>query len=384
MAQHDSFHPRDPGSRAALSTPPTSPRCALLSGGGSGGHVFPALAIAAELLARGWSVSWVGSEHGLEARLVEQQGIPFHALAARPVVGQGWLARLRAAATLLRSAVGARGIVRRLDARVVVGTGGYASVPAVIGGRLAARPVLLFEPNAVGGAANRWLSVLAREAALAYQSAAADFRCPTHITGIPVRKEFFDVPEPVPGPGPLRLLVLGGSQGARQLNELLPAALALLGKALPDLIVCHQVGERLLDEARLAYDRASLGGIQVELVPFLDDVASAMARSHLVLSRAGAITLAELCAAGRPALLVPLAIAGAHQLSNAQRLAEEGASVVLESAQASAERLSSLLAELLGDPVRLQSMGRSARRLNRRDATARIVDRLELLGGGSR
>lgn len=357
------------------------PRHALLAGGGTGGHVFPALAVAEELAHRGWSVSFAGSATGLEARLVPARGIPFHALPARPLVGRGTGEKIRALATAGRSALAARRLVRALGADVVLGTGGYASGPAVLGGVLARRPVLLLEPNARAGVANRWLSRFATGAVVGYRSAAADLACRAWVTGVPVRGAFFAVPERLPD-GPPRLLVLGGSQGARQLNEALPAALARLIGKLPELTVLHQAGARNVEETRAAYAKGGRAEDQVrrvEVVPFLEDVAGAMAASHLIVSRAGAIATAEICAAGRPSLLVPLAIAQAHQEANARVLAEAGAAEVLAGAEATAERLAEQVGELLADRVRLAAMGRAARRLAHPGAAAAIADRLEEL-----
>jgi len=371
---------------------PEEPRV-LLGGGGSGGHVFPGLAVAEELLRRGWRVSWAGSHRGMEERLVTGRRIPFHELSARPVVGQGVVGKVRAALTLAASAVRARALVRRLDARVVVGTGGYVSVPAVLGGRLARRPVLLIEPNAEVGAANRLLSRLAAEAAVAYADTARQLRCPACTTGIPVRADFLAVPAGLPPSPPLRILALGGSQGARQINQLLPRALGRLAAdgTLADgsdagVEVRHQAGHGKDEATREEYRAAGIGGgesaVRVEVAPFLDDVAGAMAGSHLVVSRAGAIALAELCAAGRPGLLLPLALAGGHQAANAHRLAAAGAAEVLEPGAGDAE-LAELLRRLLADRHRLEAMARSARGLGHRDAAERIADRVEYLGRGS-
>jgi len=357
---------------------------ALFGGGGSGGHVFPGLAVAAELRHRGWQVSWAGSPQGMEARLVRQREIPFFALPARPLIGQGVLGKARAALTLARTAWVARGLVRRLDAGVVVGTGGYVSAPAVVGARLASRPVLLVEPNAEAGFANRWLSRWAAEAAVAWESTAGQLRCPAQRTGVPVRSEFFAVAAELAPAPPLRLLVLGGSQGARQLNEMLPRALAKLGRCGGELAVCHQAGKQHLEATQKGYASTGLGGSpEVEIVPFLDDVAAAMARAHLVISRAGAITLAEICAAGRPALLVPLALAGAHQITNARRLVEAGAAELLPAESASAETLAEVLGRLLGERERLEAMGRAARLIACPDAAEAIADRVEQLGRAS-
>lgn len=354
----------------------------LISGGGSGGHVFPGLAVAAELERRGWAVSWAGAQNGMENRLVTERGLAFHSLAARPVVGRGPWGKLRALLTLARSTLKARTLVRRLGARLVVGTGGYVSVPAVLGGRLATRKALLVEPNAEPGLANRWLSRLASSAAVAYASTGDRLHCPVQVSGVPVRQGFFDIGEQLPA-GPIRVLVLGGSQGAQQLNELLPPVLAELARSGVELSVLHQAGRDKDEATRRAYLEQGVAE-QAVVEPFLDDVAAAMASSHLVISRAGAITLAEICAAGRPAVLVPLAVAaGGHQLANAERLQAAGAALALGPGMATVERLSHELQELLGNRPRLREMAAAARSLSRADAAQRIADQAEQLGGVS-
>ena len=363
-------------SRQGAGMPSAGPH-ALFSGGGSGGHVFPGLAIVEELASRGWQVSWAGSRRGLESRLVSQRKIPFHDLPARPLVGQGVAGKARAVATLARSAWQARSLVRRLDARVVVGTGGYVSAPAVIGARLAACPTLLLEPNAEPGFANRLLSRLAKEAAVAFDQTGSRLACPSRTTGVPVRSEFHRSGRELPPASPPRLLVLGGSQGARQLNELLPGALGLLADDLAGLEVTHQTGDAHLETTREAYRAAGIENVSV--VAFLDQMADAMARSHLIMSRAGAITLAEICAIGRASLLVPLALAAGHQAGNARRLAEAGAAAVLPSV-ATVEDLAEMLGGLLGDSARLAEMARNARTLGRPDAAEAIADRVERWG----
>jgi len=384
-------------------------RHALLAGGGTGGHVFPALAVAEELLARGWRVSFAGTASGLEARLVPERGIDFHVLPARPLLGRGPAARALALATLARSAVSAAGLIRRLGVTAVLGTGGYASAPAVVGGRLTRRPVLLLEPNARAGVANRWLSRWATAAAVGYEETALGLKCPATVTGVPVRAEFFSVPElsrnatgdisrssspAEPGTseasaalGATRasrasLLVLGGSQGARQINRALPAAAALLLAGMPELRIVHQAGARHLDETRAAYAAAGASPRQVQVVAFVDDVAGAMAACSLLVSRAGAITVAEICAAGRAALLAPLAIAKGHQQDNARLLAAAGGAEVLALPDLEPAPLAARLGALLGDGPRLAAMGRAARALARPDAAAAIAGLLEELAGG--
>lgn len=379
-------------------------RLALLAGGGSGGHVFPGLAVARELMERGWQVGWVGrppssSSKSLEAKIIDREdGIDFHGLPARPLVGKGLVDRVNGLAVLASSTLRARGLVKRLGARVVLGTGGYASVPAVLGARLAGVPTLLLEPNAEAGAANRLLSRWAGEALLAHEVTARGLRCASTATGVPVRSEFFDVAPSLPFGEPLRLLVLGGSQGAQSVNEVLPAAITALSLDTP-LFVRHQAGSRHVDATRKLWREAGVEALrpgtgwqaegaasspdklQVEVAPFLADVAAAMAESHLILSRAGAITLAEICAAGRPSLLLPLALAGGHQEANAHRLKDAGAAEVLVHKTGLREEflaaLSMALGTLLADRRRLEVMAGSARRLGRRDAATAIADRVE-------
>ena len=354
----------------------TRPR-AILAGGGSGGHVFPALAVGAELTERGWSVTFTGNATGMEARLTTERGLAFEPIAARPVVGRGRIAQVRALATLAGSAFEGRRLARRLDAKVVIGTGGYASVPAVAGAFLARRPALLVEPNAKPGAANRWLSRLARGAAVGFTETGQSLACPSTVTGVPVRAAFFDIPQALPAGAP-RLLILGGSQGALQINQALPPALALLTEKLPGLEVTHQCGAAHVETTEALYEGTE---VNVSVTPFIDDVAAALATSHLVVCRAGAITLAELAAAGRPALLVPLAIAEGHQRDNARRFAEGGAARIPDDDELAAEPLAALLEEALGDRRTLEEMAAAARALAKPRAAAAIADEAERLAG---
>lgn len=365
---------------AAIGETDASSRHVLVAGGGTAGHVFPALALAAELGERGWRVSFVGRSGKLEERLARRHDIPFLALPAAPLVGTSLARKLGNLWTTVRAALAARGLVRRVGAHVVVGMGGYVSVPAVLGARLAGRPVVLFEPNATAGLANRWLSRWAREAAVAYGAAADQLSCRSVETGTPVRAEFFRQPEPDLD-GRLQLLILGGSQGARQLNELVPAALAASAGRLGELKVVHQAGFGQVETTRAAYEALPLGRIEIDVIDFLDDVATAIGNSQMVISRAGAVTLAELCAVGRAALLVPLELAGGHQRVNAETLAAAGAAEVLAQ-DADAATLGEELQRLLSDPDRLAAMARAARALGRPDAAAKFADRVVVAGGG--
>jgi UDP-N-acetylglucosamine--N-acetylmuramyl-(pentapeptide) pyrophosphoryl-undecaprenol N-acetylglucosamine transferase len=305
------------------------------------------------------------------------------ALAARPMVGRGPIARLGALATLARSSAAARRLVRERGIDVAVGTGGYASVPAALGAAWARRPLVLVEPNAVAGSANRWLSRVATSAAVAYEGVGRRLACRSFVSGVPVREEFFAVP-PLSADAPPRLLVLGGSQGARRVNVLLPAAVERVRRTVRGLTVVHQCGERHVAEARALWQAVGLAAPDVEVVPFLSDVAAEMSRATLVLSRAGAITLAEIAAAGRAAVLAPLALAGAHQRDNARRFEAAGAARVIDEAGTTPESLGELLAPLLADGPALAEAGGRARGLARPGAAVAIADEVESVARAGR
>lgn len=378
----------------------------LLAGGGTGGHVFPALAVAEELAGRGCAVSFAGSAAGLEGHLVPSRGFPFHALPARALVGRGPVGKLLALATVARGALAAARLVRRQAVAAVLGTGGYVSAPAVLGAVLARRPVLLLEPNAVPGVANRRVARWAKGAAVAFEETRGAFPCPTRVTGVPLRREFFREAEPAAAAPPeragIRILVLGGSQGALALNRSVPRVLAGepggaegLASVLPGVRVVHQSGPAHLELTREAYREAGVPDGVARIEPFIEDVAAAMAECELVISRAGALTVAEIAAAGRAAVLVPLALAGGHQRDNARALERAGAARVVEApagqgsgpgagaelaphqAHQPAPQLAKVLAELLAEPgarERLREMGRAARSLARPQAAAEVAD----------
>lgn len=353
----------------------------VVAGGGSGGHVFPALAVADEMRRRGWVVSWLGRHAGIERVIVEDHGVEYQGLVAEAVVGRNLMQRSKALARLSLSAVQARAYLRRLEPQAVLGTGGYVSVPGVLGAALAGKPIVLLEPNSIAGAANRWLSRWASSAAVTDTAIGGELKCPVIETGVPVRREFFsEQPRPT-NTGPIRVLVLGGSQGARDLNDLLPRAIELLAFGKAQLKVLHQVGEVLLERAESAYAAHDTGEADVEVVPFVREMQKAMASSDLIVSRAGAVTLAEICAAGRAALLLPIDLAGSHQEANATRLARAGGARVVDSNDLSVETLASALGDLLGDRERLVLMGQANRNLARPEAVDRIADLIEQAAG---
>ncbi len=350
----------------------------LLAGGGTGGHVFPALAVARELSGRGFAVSWAGRPEGMERSLVEDSGIHYHSLEAKPWLGRGHVERVSALWTLGWSALEARRLVRTEKVAVTVGTGGFVSAPAIVGSYLASCPVLLLEPNARAGTANRWLSRLSTAACTGYEATGSELKCRSYWTGTPVRPEFFAAGDLATGDP--ALLVVGGSQGARQINELIPPVLERLSSKITGLQVIHQVGVEHVASVEADYGRRDLLGVGLEVVPFIADMAAAMSRATVIISRAGALTLAEIAAAGRPSILIPLSGAAGHQRANAERLGEAGAAELLTPESATVDELEKILGGLLEDGAVRERMAAAARRLARHDAAERIADLVGVLG----
>lgn len=339
-------------------------------GGGTGGHLFPGLAVAEELSRRGAAVHWIGARRGIEASRVPAAGFPVHLLPVTGAVGRSTAARLGASFRTALALGAAYSLLQRLGTRAVLAVGGYAAFPGGAAARCSRIPLVVQEQNARPGLTNRMLAPWAEVVACGFSEAATMLpRARVERTGNPVRRPFFLVGEPPPGP-PL-LLVLGGSQGSAFLNGLLPAALASL-PMLRRPQVLHQAGRPWVDQVALAYGAA---GVEASVVPFLEEPAEALASARLVVARSGALTVSELAAAGRPAVLVPFAAAAHdHQTANAQALAGTGAAVVLPESQATPERLSRLLVEMLEDPAALQARGTLGRRLASEDAAIRIAE----------
>ncbi|TRX76285.1 undecaprenyldiphospho-muramoylpentapeptide beta-N-acetylglucosaminyltransferase [Pseudomonas mangiferae] len=343
----------------------------LIMAGGTGGHVFPALACAREFQARGYQVHWLGTPRGIENELVPAAGLPLHRITISGLRGKGWLALLKAPFQLLRSLLQARRLVADLRPACVLGMGGYVTGPGGLAAKLNGVPLVIHEQNAVAGTANRSLAPFASRICEAFPDtfAASDKR---RTTGNPVREELFAAPhrEPLHGRRP-RLLVLGGSLGAEPLNRLLPEALARIpAPERPE--VRHQAGKR---HDALTATRYQDLGVDAEVLPFIADMAAAYAWADLVVCRSGALTVSELAAAGLPSLLVPLPHAiDDHQSRNADYLAKEGAAFLLPQHATDAERLAAQLTEVLMQPERLMAMGDIARRLAKPDATRRVVD----------
>ncbi len=345
----------------------------LIMAGGTGGHVFPALAVAEQLRAWNLPVVWMGARQGLEAKLVPQAGIPIEWIGVAGLRGKSLQRRLTAPLMLTRALSQAGGILRRLQPRVALGMGGFASGPGGLMARLLGIPLVVHEQNALAGMTNRWLSRLASRVLEAFPGS---FPASRHAlaVGNPVRAAIAALPQPAQRfagrSGPARLLVVGGSQGALALNQLTPAALALLPAAERPQI-WHQAGGALQEPATRAYQEA---GVEVRLQPFIEDMAAAYGWADLVLCRAGALTVAELAAAGVGAVLVPFPHAvDDHQTANARFLERGGAAVVAPQAELTAARLAELLRQLLRERGRLLTMAQAARRLARIDAAERVA-----------
>jgi UDP-N-acetylglucosamine--N-acetylmuramyl-(pentapeptide) pyrophosphoryl-undecaprenol N-acetylglucosamine transferase len=350
----------------------------LIAGGGTGGHVIPALAIARELRdAHAAEVRFVGTARGLETRLVPQAGFRVDLVRSGQLKNVGLATRLRTAVDLPLGVLQCVRILREIRPQVVVGVGGYASGPAMLAAVLLRVPTLAFEPNAVPGLANRLVGRWVSAAAVNFEQTQRYFR-KARVTGIPVRAEFFAI-APKTADATQRLLVFGGSQGARVLNEAMPKIAARLLERFADLEIVHQAGARAAEATAQTYARAGLAGEplgrRVRVQAYLDRMPEEFAAADLILCRSGASTMAELGAAGKASLLVPFARASDdHQFKNAEVFRDAGAAQILTEAElGDPDALLGSLATLLNNPQTLQTMGERARRLARPDAAREIA-----------
>lgn len=356
-----------------MSTPIRAP-LALIMAGGTGGHVFPALALARELRARSWQVVWLGTRRGLEARLVPPEQIPLEWLSVSGLRGKGALVWISAPLKLMRALAQAVSVIRRRRPALVVGLGGFVAGPGGLAAWLLRKPLLIHEQNAIAGFTNRCLSHLARRVLEAFPGSFSA-RVKAEAIGNPVRREIAQLPAPserfAQRQGAIRLLVVGGSQGAARLNAIVPFALARATVGLP-FEVLHQSGERWIEAARASYAQA---GVNARLQPFIEDMAEAYGWADLVVCRSGALTVSELAAAGVGAILVPFAAAtDDHQTCNATYLVNEGAAVMIAERELDAERLSSELSRLCAGRGKLLAMAQRARVLARPDAAQQLAD----------
>lgn len=350
-----------------------SPRSVMIAAGGTGGHVFPGLAVAEELRAKGVPVVWLGTCRGLEARVVPAADIPIEWLDVRGLRRRGLRGWLTSPWMIARGTLQALQAMRRHRPRTLLGMGGYVSGPAAAAARLLGIPLLIHEQNAVPGFTNQKLAKLAARVMTGFSGVLEDTGKAVH-TGNPVRAAIAATPPPEArvrsGDGPLRLLVLGGSQGAAALNEAVPAALARLDPRLrPE--VWHQTGRDQVDATRALYGQH---GVEAQVMPFIDDMAAAYAWADLAICRSGALTVAELAAVGVPAVLVPFPYAvDDHQTANARHLVARDAAVLFPQEHLTADRLATVMTELLGDRAHLQTMAANARAMGIPDAATRVA-----------
>ncbi len=359
----------------------------LIAGGGTGGHLYPGIALARELQRRDPStvVTFAGTASGLESRVVPHEGFALDLIRVSGLKGKGLADRIRGAMLLPLSAVDAWRAISTRRPSVVIGVGGFASGPVVALAWLRRVPTLLLEQNAFPGATNRLLARVVDAAAVNFEEALRFFPRTGFVAGNPVRSEFF-VPDEEEAndehassqpQSAARVLIVGGSQGAHAINMAMVAAASGLAATGLDLAITHQTGLRDVDGVRDAYERA---GVAARVEAFIDEMHHEVKQADLVVARAGATTLSELAAAGRPAILVPLPTAADdHQRRNAEAFARAGAAVVIEQRVLTGDRMAAEIGAMVADRRRVREMGRAARALARPDAAARIADRVVAL-----
>ncbi len=357
----------------------------MIAGGGTGGHLYPGIALARELKRRDSTHEFlfVGTRRGLEARIVPQEGFSVDFIVSAGLKRVGMWESARNLLLIPRSLLQARRLIKGFAPDIVVGVGGYSSGPVVLAGWWMGKRTLIMEPNAYPGLANRLLAPFVDCAALALPDAGRYFGRKAEVTGIPVRSEFQSLHQRARRPGELHLLIYGGSQGSRALNSIVCAALKDLKELGPGLHIVHQTGEKALEEVRKTYQGA---GINAEVEAFFPRIYRQFGDADLILSRAGASTVAEVTAAGKAAILVPFpGAADDHQTRNARALEQHGAVRVVAESEWQTGRLARELRHFMENPEEIGRMEEAARRLSRPEATSRIADLIEqLVGGGVR
>ena len=342
----------------------------IIAGGGTGGHVIPALAIAQELRTRYRAeMLFVGTQRGIETRLVPAAGFDLRLIEVGALKRVDFATRLRTLLDLPRALAASARLVREFRPDVMIGVGGYASGPAMFVAGVMNVPTIAFEPNVIPGVANRIVAPMVSAAAVHFEATCHYFR-DCQVTGVPVRQEFFHVP-PRPQNARPSLLVFGGSQGAHAINQAVLEALPKLLEAVPDIHIIHQTGEKDYAEAQASYLRTM---ISAEVSPFIDDMPAAFARADLLLCRSGASTVAEITAAAKPAIFIPLPTAADdHQTRNAATLAEAGAARLLPQSELTSERLVTEIVGMLRNRTRLAEIAANARRFAHPEAAAAIA-----------
>ena len=341
---------------------------ALIAGGGTGGHVIPAIAIARELQAQfGAEVLFVGTPRGIENRLVPAAGFPLKLVQVGALKNVSLMTRLRTAFDLPRAIFAASGFISEFKPTVVIGVGGYASGPAMMAAALRRIPMMAFEPNFVPGFANKAVARFVSAACVHFEETARYFPH-AHVTGVPIRQEFTQL---AAGSSQPTLLITGGSQGAHAINDAVAQALPMLRQSLPELRIIHQTGQKDLELMRAAYAQA---GVEAEVSAFIDDMPASFARATVVVCRSGAATVAEISAAGKVAIFIPFPqAADDHQRRNAEALSTKDAALLIPQKELTPHRLHEAIVSLFGDPGRLQRMSANAKALAHTDAAERIA-----------
>ena len=356
----------------------------IIAGGGTGGHVIPALAIAQQLKKQfGAEVLFIGTARGMETRLVPQAGFRLELIQVGALKNVSLMTRLETMFDLPRAIAASSRMLTDFDPDVVIGVGGYASGPAMVAAIRRGLPTLAFEPNVVPGFANRMIARWVSAAAVHFEETCRYFpNC--RVTGVPVRPAFFDVPAkaiPAKIGGAPTLLVFGGSQGAHAINLAMMESLAGLRQKVPGIYIIHQTGQHEYDRVLAAYMRSEISG---EVHKFIDDMPGTFERADLLVCRSGASTVGEITAAGKPAIFVPFpAAADDHQNVNARALERAGAAVVVEESNLGAAYLVDTIAAMIGDPGRLRNMSAAAKSLAHPKAVEEIAEMVAQLAGGA-
>jgi len=351
----------------------------MIAAGGTGGHIYPGIAVAKEIMRRDESseILFVGTSRGLETRIVPDNGFQLSLINSAGLKSVGIGGQLKGLAVLPRSFFEARRVIRDFRPDVVVGAGGYVSGPVLLVASLMRIPTLVMDSNALPGFTNRRLAMFVKRAALTFEESLPFFGKKGVVTGNPVRNEFFDIPLRAPGDDPA-ILIFGGSQGARAINNAMVDALSDLQNWKDRISVTHQTGEADFEHVKQAYRNA--GWERVDVRPYISDMVDSFAAADLIICRAGATTCAELSAAGKAAIMIPLPTAADdHQRKNAEALQRAGAATMILQKDLTGARLANEIGDLIGSPAKIVEMGSAARNLAKKDAAEATVDIIEEL-----
>ncbi|MBP6003000.1 MAG: undecaprenyldiphospho-muramoylpentapeptide beta-N-acetylglucosaminyltransferase [Pyrinomonadaceae bacterium] len=351
----------------------------LIAAGGTGGHIYPGIAVAKEILARDAAseVLFVGTSKGLETRIVPENGFQLSLIHSAGLKNVGLAGKIKGLAVLPQSFVEARKILREFSPDVVVGAGGYVSGPVLLTAHFLGYPTLVMDSNALPGFTNRRLARFVDRAALTFDDAIPFFGTKGIVTGNPVREEFFGIVERKPAK-PFHLLIFGGSQGARAINNAMMSALPLVKEAVDSLVITHQTGEADFETVETAYKDAEI--VDADVRPYITNMVEEFDKADLIICRAGATTCAEVAAAGKASIMVPLpSAADDHQRKNAEAMQKNGAVRMILQTDLSRERLAAELTDLFSAPEKLAAMSKAARQLARPDAASATVDIIESL-----